>query len=656
MYQQPFPNIFRPLKVGSITIKNRLEIAPAIPMLASEDGFVTDALIAYTENLARSGAGIVTIGDSAVDFEFAKEHLNQLNLGDYRIVPGLSRLVNCIHRHGAVASIEVNHGGRFTAPIHLNGKLPIGPSNIQSNAAEQFRDGEGRESVPVHEMTKEEIRTVVAEFATAAKHCVQAGFKMIMIHGGHGHLIAQYFSPLSNKRTDEYGGSFENRIRFAKEVLTAIREAVGGDLVIEMRVSADEMVEEGFHFPEAIRFVQELESLIDIVHVSYGNICEPRTSARQIPPSYYPRAMNAEFAVELKKHVNIPIASVGGFNIDLAESYLADDKIDIVAMMRGFLADDRLAEKARRGEADRIRPCLRCDHCTQNTSRFYPILCAVNPVIGRELELNMFPPASKKKKVVIIGGGPAGMQAAITAADRGHEVLLFEKQAELGGALRIAAKARFKEDIRNYLSWLIQEVYRRDIAIKTDFNATPEFVDSLNADAVLVAIGAEPIKPLVPGQENAVLAEAVEIGSVKVGDRAVIIGSGLTGLECALSLLQEGKKVTVVGRRSVSEFGRDCNNIARIGLFQLLEEYKANLIEKAQVQKIQTDGVVISENDTEWLVPADTVILATGYSPRTEEALAFNGTAVDVYRIGDCTNVATVKQAVHAAFDCAMEL
>ena len=160
----------------------------------------------------------------------------------------------------------------------------------------------------------------------------------------------------------------------------------------------------------------------------------------------------------------------------------------------------------------------------------------------------------------------------------------------------------------------------------------------------------------MPGQENAVLAEAVEIGSVKVGDRAVIIGSGLTGLECALSLLQEGKKVTVVGRRSVSEFGRDCNNIARIGLFQLLEEYKANLIEKAQVQKIQTDGVVIFENDTERLVPADTVILATGYSPRTEEALAFNGTAVDVYRIGDCTNVATVKQAVHAAFDCAMEL
>ena len=657
MYQQPYPNIFRPLTIGPVVTKNRIEVAPAVPMLATEEGFVTDTLIAYTQELARSGAGIVTVGDSTVDWVYGHEHLNQLNLGDHRVIPGLYRLVCAIERHGAVASIEINHGGRFTAPMHLNGRSPIGPSAIPSNAAGQFEGDEGRRSVPVHEMDQNEIARVENEFVCAVDHCVQAGFKMVMLHGGHGHLLSEFFSPLSNHRNDHYGGSFENRLRFPMEVLTKIRNRFGRSIAIEYRISADEMVEEGVHFEEITRFVQAIQDKIDLVHVSFGNICEPVTAPYQIQPTYMERGLNVHWAMELKKRVDIPVAAVGSINLDMADQILADDQVDIAAMVRTILADTRAVEKYRRNQADQVRPCIRCGTCTENTSRFYPITCAINPQICREMEFTDILPAATPKRVVVVGGGPAGLEAAYIAELRGHQVTLLEAEDHLGGNLVAASAAGFKQDMRRYLDWLIRQVTRaKGVDVRLSTHATPEMVETMKPDAVLVAIGAEPFIPNIPGKERAILASKIHLGT-ETGNKVIVVGGGLTGLEAALHLAQEGKDVVVLDMIPTDEFGKDCNGIPKIGLFQLLKKAHVQFVGDINLESIDLHGVTVM--DRNWkrrTMEADTVVLATGFRGRVEKAAAFQGCAVDVLNIGDCRRVSNLNQAIHQGFDAAYEL
>lgn len=654
MYKQPYPHVFRPLKIGPVTVKNRIEVAPAVPMLATEDGFVSEALIAYTRELARSGAGIVTVGDSCIDYEFAHEHLNQLNLGDFRIVPGLSRLVQMIEREGAVASIEINHGGRFTAPLMLGGRKPWGPSDIPANTYQQFEGDEGRLPVPVHEMTREEITQVIDEYATAAEHCAQAGFRMIMLHAGHGHMIAQFFSPLSNKRNDCYGGSFENRIRFTQEMLSAIRARVGDRVAIEMRISADEMVDGGLHFDEMIRYVQQIENKIDLVHLSYGNICEPVTSPRQIQPCYVERGINAPFAVEMKKHIHIPVTAIGSITMDMAEELLTDDKVDMVAMMRNFLADRRYVEKHRLGHSSEVRPCIRCDTCTQNTSRFYPVICAVNPLVGRELEMTKVLPAETPRRVVVIGGGIGGMESAIVAAQRGHRVTLFEKSGELGGELLIASAPDFKADLRNYLAYMIRTVHAYDnIELHLNTEATPEAVDTLAPDAIIVAIGSDPFFPPVDGIEKARFAGDYMLGHAEAGNKIVIVGGGHVGLETALFFGKQGKAVTVVDMLPRAQFGQDCNGIAKLALFGQLNECGVQFLGDMNLQAVEDGGAwFMDRNWKKHFLEADDVVIAAGFKPRTEQAERYRALAPDVFFVGDLVNgVGNVKIAVHGAFD-----
>jgi 2,4-dienoyl-CoA reductase-like NADH-dependent reductase (Old Yellow Enzyme family)/thioredoxin reductase len=658
MNKQKYPNIFRPLKIGPVAAKNRIEIAPAIPILATEDGFVTEALIAYTQELARGGAGIVTIGDSCVEMLYAHEHPNQINLGDYRVVPGLYRLVESIHRHGAVASIEINHGGRFTPPIMLNGRSPIGPSAIPSDAHEQFEGDASRRPIPVHAMTHDEINRVIGEFATAVEHCAQSGFKMVMLHGGHGHLLAQFFSPLANKRNDNYGGSFENRIRFIMEVLTAVRARVGNSIAIQYRISGDELVDEGVHFDEIVKFVQAIESKIDLVHVSMGNICKGSTAPYMIQPTYIPRGVNAKWAVELKKHINIPVTAVGSITMEMAEELLTDDKVDMVGMIRNILADTQIVNKYRRGEEKTVRPCIRCDSCTQNTSRFYPVICAINPMLGREVEFTEIVPAAKIKKVAVAGGGPAGMQAALTAAQRGHSVTLFEKSGELGGNLILGAAHGFKADMKKYLDWLCAQVHENDsVDLRMNTEATSELLCKEQYDAVLVAIGTTPFIPKVPGVEKAILAGDIHEKISEIGKDIVIVGGGLTGLETALELAQQGKNVKVIDMLPRQCFGQDCNNIAKIALFNLLEEANVTFTGDVKLECVDDSGATVINRDWErYHIAADTVILSTGYISKTDEANSFLDVAKDVFFIGDCGNVSNLKTAIHQGFNYAYEL
>ena len=332
-------NVFSPFRFGNVEIKNRIESSPMLACMATPDGFVTREMIEFYKSFARGGAGIVTVGDVTIDRDYAPGNLGQLNLGDDRVIGGLSTMVEAIQKYGAKISLELNHAGLFASPRVLNGKNPIGPSPIPSKIEEIAAQMEGRRKVQVIEMNQDMIDQVVDNYASACYRCLVAGCEMVMIHGGHGWLLSQFTSPCTNKRTDNYGGSLENRARFAIEVLTAIRRKVGDKLAIEYRISADELVPEGMHEEETIEFIKMIQDKIDLVHVSVGVHTDLQFFPDFCQPTYLPLAYNVHRAEKVKKAVQIPVTCVGSImDLAAAEQILAEGKADIVAMARAMAA------------------------------------------------------------------------------------------------------------------------------------------------------------------------------------------------------------------------------------------------------------------------------------------------------------------------------
>jgi len=656
-----YQNVFSPFRFGNVEVKNRIEIAPAIPCLATPDGFVTRELIEYYKSLARGGAGIVAIGDSAIDFEYAKDHEHQLNFGDDRAIAGLSTLVEAIHRFGTKASVELNHGGRFAEPRTLGGKSPIAPTSLPSETAMMWAEMHGRKlDYTVTEMTQEHIDMVVDHYAEACHRCMLAGFEMVMLHGAHGHMLGQFTSPYTNKRTDRYGGSLQNRAQFAIEVLNAVRKKVGDKLAIEYRISADELVPEGMHEEETIEFVRMIQDKIDLLHVSLGLLPNPITIPRMIQPTYFPHGLNVPYAERFKKAVKVPVVAVGSIDMEMADKIIGEGKCDIVAMVRPIIADTEYVNKNYHGEFDEIRPCLRCNTCIQRVAEFNPIRCAVNPVIGREVEYTYIRPADKKKKVVIVGGGPAGMEAAIVAASRGHQVTLYEKADRLGGTLALAAAPSFKADMKKYLDWLIKKTQRSPgVEIKLSTEATADIIKAKKPDVLIVAIGAEPIIPDIPGvkKANVVWAGDVVSGKALTGQTVVVAGAGLTGCETALYLAQQGKKVTVIDMLGQLEIAQDVPFLNKLGLMGLLHEHGVQFKTEVKMEEITKDGVTVIDKRWNRLeIPADTVVLSLGFRATKTAAKALQGLAPDVYTIGDCAKPSNLRHAIHDAFNVAVEI
>jgi NADH:flavin oxidoreductases, Old Yellow Enzyme family len=497
--------------------------------LASPEGLVTPELIEWTRALAKGGAGIVTVGISMVTPPFG--HMNGfcVNIGDNNVVPGLAVLADTVHRYGAKASIEL-------AGFAMGHDLPE----------------EGKS--PIDIMSQEERKNWITLFANAAERAMKAGMDMVLIHGGHGILVSNFFSPLFNHRTDQYGGSIENRARFACELFDAIRSKVGHKLAIEFRLSAAELVPGGVELDETIAFIKIIQDKIDLVHVSAGMLLDDEMVPITTQPTYLKRGYNAHYAASIKKAagIHIPITTVGSIDLDLAAEIIENNEADMCAMIRTVIADPSSVNKARTGNEAKIRPCIRCVLCLNRTHGMEPlrVACAVNPQAGRECELkDINKLADQKKKVVIIGGGPAGMEAARTAGDRGHEVILFEKSDCLGGTLRLAVAPNFKADLKNYLAWTIRMTSQHpNVSLRLSTAATPENIMAESPDALIIAVGAESNIPAIPGLDGSdvVWVGDVESGSVEVGHNVVIAGGGLTGCETALDLARKGKNVTIV--------------------------------------------------------------------------------------------------------------
>ncbi|MDY6825590.1 MAG: FAD-dependent oxidoreductase [Bacillota bacterium] len=627
-----YEHVFTPIKVGNVNIKNRIEVAPMMPMIASNDCGVGPEMIEWTRALARGGAGLVTLGDTCVSGKLSLEVGHVLTLGFDRAVNDLNKLVETIKRYGACASIEVSY--------HV-----------------------ADENYTPTQLTGEEIKELIDMYALASVRALHAGMDMILIHAGHGHFISQFLSPYRNKRTDNYGGSFENRARFLVELLDAIRDKVGDELAIAYRISGDELIPEGLHFKEQFALTKILEDRIDILHVSAGKLYDDETLKRMFQPIYLPRGLNVYLAEKFKKELKIPITTVGGMDLNLAEEVITEGKADMVAMARGIIADPDCVNKARSGQKEKIRPCVRCNTCIDRAHSYYlSVRCAVNPVAGREVEYMLAgSKAAVKKKIVVIGGGPAGMEAARRAAKRGHSVVLFEKDGQLGGNLHRAASMPFKDDMKKYLQWAIRETMNAPgVQVKLSTEATPEKVMAEQPDGIIVAAGSIPIRPDLPGmsKDNVVWAGDVDTGDVKVGENILVAGAGLIGSETALYLAQTGKKMTMIDMRPIEEVDKDIPFFNVIALRELLAENGVVTKAETKLEAFNATGVTVKDKTGKRIeIPCDTVVLSLGMKPRQDAIEAFVHLVPEVYIIGDCNNErGNLYKAVSEGFFAGMDV
>ncbi|MBI4189791.1 MAG: FAD-dependent oxidoreductase [Betaproteobacteria bacterium] len=633
-----FERLFQQVNIGVMSVKNRIAMPPMGTGFATKEGLVTEQTLDYYEARARGGAGLVIVECTCVDFPRGIHALHRLVIHDDSAVPGLTRLAQVIKKHGARAGIQLHHAGRI-ARSKVTGLQPVAPSAIRHPAA-SYPQGE----VP-HELTASEISDIVDLFTAAASRAKRAGFDGIEIHAAHAYLLAEFLSPFCNKRHDSYGGGIENRARMLIEVLKSVRKSVGDDYPLWYRINGREYgLEDGFTLDDAKAVAQMLNSTVDAIHVSawgYG-----RSALANCPDK--PGAL-LPLAEEIKKVVTVPVIAVGRLTPELGEQAIEQGKADIIAFGRELIADPELPNKALGGSLEDIRPCIACFHCHDVGGS--SIACSVNAVIGSKGNGYEVKPAERIKRIAIIGGGPAGMEAARILSLRGHKVVLFEREALLGGQLNLAALPPHKERINPLISYLSTQLKKLDVEIRLNVEAHLEYIKSLKPDAVILATGGVPLVPQIPGigLKNVVTALDILTHGVETGRRVVIIGGGSTGCETAELLFEGGKEVTVVERRPQLAFDMGFRDRLRLSL--RIKDLPITFVMNAICEEITKDGVTVStELDKKQFISTDTIVLALGMKPNNTLFSLMQGEEFETHLIGDCRGGGKICEAINDGF------
>ena len=635
-----FPKLFAPGKVGSLTLPNRIVFAATSSELADKDGFVGDDLVEYYAERARGGTGLLIVEATYVEQEGKRLHHNAM-LHDDCYIPGMRKVVEAAHTEGAKIALQLNHGGRESIP-DVSGSIPLAPSPIPS----QFT-GVGDAVVP-KELTGAEIERIIDRFAEAARRARAAGYDAVELHGAHGYLIGEFLSPDSNKREDAYGGSVEGRAYFCVRLIRAIKERLGEDYPVIVRMNGRDHVRHGLELADAVEMAAMFEAAgADSISVSGG--VHASRPYMVVPGMSVDRGCYVSYGDAIRRRVKIPVMVVGRINTpDLAEQILEDGQADYICLSRALIADPYFPVKARDGRVDTIAPCIACNECIATVHRHKGLACTVNPMVSRELELKpLLAQKPQPRRVVVIGSGAAGLSAALTAARRGHEVYLFEKDGVVGGQLLLAHQPPHRGEIFNALRYFTAEIERLGIPVNLNRSFSADDARALKPEAIIVATGAAPVRPDVPGSDlpHVLSGWRVIAGLDHTGQTCVVVGGGLVGIEVADHLAEQGKRVIMIVR---SELLKKAVHADRVYYLDRIAALDIEVIAHARLLAVGEDWVQVEPEGPvrRTLHDVDNVIFCTGYRSRKAETEGLERLGIPVHYAGDVGGPRKFFQAI----------
>ncbi len=634
-----FDNLLSPGRIGPLETRNRIVMPP---MHVGFGRRVEEREIAYFAARAAGGVGLIITGTMTTTSRF-EDNPGWPKVEDDAVVPDLARLADAVHAEGALLAGQLTPGSGRVGPPEPGGTVPVSAS-----ATPWLADP----TLACRELSTGEVEQLVADYGPAVARLAAAGFDAVDIHSHTGYLVDQFMSSQWNQRTDRYGGSLENRLRFPLELIAAAREAAPG-LAITFRLTVDHHMPGGRRLDEALQMAPLIAGAgIDLLMVDDGAF---ETVDWIFPPYYMGDAPLLPGAAAVKAVVGVPVLATGNMTPEIGDRAVAAGEVDFVGMGRALIADPQLPDRLAAGQPGAVRPCIRCNQlCVGNILASQPIGCAVNPEVGFEAHLPQ--PTTEPKHVVVVGAGPAGLEAARVAASRGHRVDVYDEADHTGGVLWPAATPDFKRELRRMVDWWEGRLAELPVTVHLGHRVTADSPELRDADAVVVATGSVQLVPdSLPGSHRDDVVDVLRFHQgADVGHRVVMVGGGLSGADAALELAHDGHEVTVV--EMLPEIAQDMLLVNRITLLRDLDEAGVRLLTGTRVQAITDDGVLAQGPDEPVTLPFDTVVLALGSRPRTDLLDALRGTGLPVHAVGDCVDPAKVGEAVNSAYALAASL